>query len=167
MVEFSFDAHAYQPSLGWYETREGFALRLWQQLTWQSAEVNNPAEAIERARWDPDVWHALKEHLRATPHLPDTWKLATFDLWLNGPPKKPHGGKALPTAMRDRAICYVMQRLCEEYGVNPTRSVPNTETSPDRDNGVGAPCAASILKRAISEPGFPSEGELANIWSRR
>jgi hypothetical protein len=151
--KLTFNAADHEP---WQGSDHGtpiqMAHRLWFNMTTHGAKIDTPAEAIQRAAWDPEVWHKLREQLQSVPDLSDAWKLATYNLWFAGPPKPPRKGQPLPTAYRDSIVYYIMRRLCDEYGFNPTQTQP--------DGGVA--CAAAVV---AALPDTPSEGQVANIWS--
>lgn len=153
MVEFTFNADEHQPWRG-DETPIEAARRMWFAATVLAVEIDNPAEAIERAAWDAATWQALLNWAKAQDSLSDQWKAALHDLWLHGCPEPPRKNKDLPTEVRDAILRRIGHRLCEEHGLNKTQTTP----------GPTVECAASVLAEL---PGTPAEGEIANILTRR
>ena len=123
------------------------ARRMWFNLTEDITWITNQRDAVERAEWDPEAWDALHQWAMEQDSLGDSWKVALHDLWLRGRPSPPR-----KTDNRDRIIVYIMRRLCETYGLNPTQTQP----------GGPVACAAAVV---ATLPGAPSEGRVANIWS--
>jgi hypothetical protein len=145
VAEFAFDAYLYlsdPKNYKVFKTPFAFAKFMWAAATKHPDEIDDPLDALERAKWEPEVWDALNTWAKAQEVLSDDWKVALHDLWLGGKPKA-RKGSYITTAYRDRVLCRIAERLCADFNIELSRN----------NQDVKQACAASVLADLKGTPG--------------